>query len=100
QKLSEARLERPRPHLDDKIISGWNGLMVSAFAKAYQILGDKTSLKSAERAALFLRSHLYDAKTHQLFRRWRDGERQVSGIADDYAFVVQGLLDLYEADFN
>jgi len=100
KKLLEARSRLPRPHLDDKIVSGWNGLMISAFAKGYQALGDKTSLESAERAAIFLKKNLYDPKTHVLYRRWREGDRQAHGIADDYAFVSQGLIDLYEADFN
>jgi len=100
EKLLDARSRLPRPHLDDKIISGWNGLMISGFAKGYQILGDRSYLDSAERAARFLKSHLYDAKTHELFRRWRDNDRQARGIADDYAFLTQGLLDLYETDFN
>src|SRR5437879_3123700 len=60
-KLFEARTHRPRPHLDDKIVSGWNGLMISAFAKAYQILGDKAYLEAAEKSAGFLKNKLYDA---------------------------------------
>jgi uncharacterized protein YyaL (SSP411 family) len=100
KKLFEARLKRPRPQLDDKIIAGWNGLMISAFARAYQILADKAYLESARRAAEFLRGNLYDPKTQTLYRRWREGERRVPGIADDYAFVIQALLDLYEADFD
>src|SRR5205807_2497449 len=96
----EARTHRPRPHLDDKIVSGWNGLMISAFAKAYQILGDKTYLQAAQKAARFLKEMLYDPKAQALYRRWREGDRQALGIADDYAFVTQGLLDLYEADFR
>jgi uncharacterized protein YyaL (SSP411 family) len=100
RKLFDARSHRPRPHLDDKIISGWNGLMISAFAKAYQVLGEASYLESAQRSATFLRKNLYDSKTRELSRRWRDGGHDVQGIADDYAFVVQGLLDLYEADFD
>jgi uncharacterized protein YyaL (SSP411 family) len=100
KKLLEARSRLPRPHLDDKIISAWNGLMISAFARAYQVLGDKTYLESAQRAANFLKNNLYDPQTQELYRRWRDNDRQAKGIADDYAFVVQGLLDLYESDFN
>jgi len=100
KKLFEVRLKRPKPHLDDKIIMAWNGLMISAFAKAYQILADTAYLESAQRAARFLKTNLYDAKTRVLYRRWREGEKEVFGIADDYVFVVQGLLDLYEADFN
>jgi uncharacterized protein YyaL (SSP411 family) len=96
RKLLAVREKRPRPHLDDKIIAAWNGLMISAFAKAGQILGDKTCLDSARRAARFLKTKQYDPETKTLFRCRRD----VAGIADDYAFVVQGLINLYEADFD
>jgi uncharacterized protein YyaL (SSP411 family) len=100
KRLFDARAKRPRPHLDDKIISGWNGLMISAFAKGFQVLGDPSYLESAQRAAHFMKSHLYDAKTHELYRRWRDNDRQAKGIADDYVFLAQGLIDLYESDFD
>jgi uncharacterized protein YyaL (SSP411 family) len=99
-KLLAARSDRPRPHLDDKVISAWNGLMISAFAKGYEVLGEPAYLASAQKAASFLKDKLYDPGTKTLYRRWRDGDRQALGIADDYAFVTQGLLDLYEVDFN
>src|SRR5262249_41371589 len=99
-KLYEARSRRPRPHLDDKMISGWNGMAISAYAKAYQILDNPAYLESARKAALFVKGKLYDASSHELYRRWRDGNRQARGIADDYAFMAQGLIDLYESDFN
>ncbi|MBI2071050.1 MAG: thioredoxin domain-containing protein [Elusimicrobia bacterium] len=100
QKLFEARAKRPRPHLDDKVLVSWNGLMISAFAKAAQILGEPRYAKAAERSAAFIQTSLYDLKTKRLYRRWREGESKVPGIADDYAFLVQGLLDLYEATFD
>src|ERR1043166_5524133 len=87
-KLFSIRAKRPRPHLDDKIISGWNGLMISAYARGYQVLGDAADLETAQKAARFIKSDLYDAKEHRLYRRWRDGEKQVPAFADDYAFVV------------
>ena len=100
QTLFAARSRRPRPHLDDKIVSGWNGLMLSAYARAAQTFEDPEDLKRAQRAARFLKTTLYDAASATLFRSWRDGATSGPGIADDYAFVVQGLLDLYEADFD
>ncbi len=93
--LLEIRGKRPKPHLDDKIITAWNGLMISAFARGAQVLGDAAYLESAERAAAFLRSHLY--KEGRLVRSYREGASNAAGFADDYAFLIQGLLDLYEA---
>ncbi len=100
QKLFAIRGQRPRPHLDDKIIAAWNGLMISAFARAAQVLDDSRYLEVATRAANFLRSDLYDSSDKILYRNYRGSRSGVEGFADDYAFVVQGLLDLYEASFN
>jgi uncharacterized protein len=98
EKLLSIRNHRPRPHLDDKIISAWNGLMISAFARAAQILDEPRYLESATLAAKFIRTNLYDGKL--LFRNYREGRSAIEGFADDYAFVIQGLLDLYEASFD
>jgi len=94
------RAKRPRPHLDDKIISAWNGLMISAFARAAQVLDEPRYLENATRAAKFLRANLYDDKSKLLFRNYRESRSHVEGFADDYAFVIQGLLDLYEVSFD
>ena len=100
KKLFSIRSKRPRPHLDDKIIAAWNGLMISAYARAGQALDDSRYLEVAQNAAKFVRGNLYDEKSGLLFRSYRDGRSNIEGFADDYAFVVQGLLDLYEASFN
>jgi uncharacterized protein YyaL (SSP411 family) len=100
KKLFAIRAKRPRPHLDDKIIAAWNGLMISAYARAARVLDEPRYLETATRAAKFLRANLYDEKSKLLFRSYRDGRSAVEGFADDYAFVVQGLLDLYEASFD
>ncbi len=97
--LFELRAKRPRPHLDDKIITAWNGLMISAFARAAQVLDDPAYLESAQRAAAFIHEHLY-TKDGQLLRNYRQGASEVYGFAEDYAFLIQGMLDLYEADFD
>ena len=97
ERLRQARARRPRPGLDDKVLASWNGLALSAFAKAAQAFGEARYLDAAVKAASFLRRHLYDTATGRLWRRWREGERAVWGTADDYAFVAQGLLDLYDA---
>jgi uncharacterized protein YyaL (SSP411 family) len=99
-KLFSIRAKRPRPHLDDKIIAAWNGLMISAFARAAQVLDDERYREIATRAANFLRRNLYEEKSQLLFRNYRGGRSDIEGFADDYAFVVEGLLDLYEASFD
>jgi uncharacterized protein YyaL (SSP411 family) len=98
--LFDHRAQRPRPHLDDKVLTSWNGLMISAFARGAQVLNDDRYLAAAQKSAEFIRRHLYERSTGRLQRRWRDGEAQGPAIADDYAFFVQGLLDLFETDFN
>ncbi len=99
-KLFEARSRRPRPSLDDKILTAWNGLMLSALARAAAVLGEEKYLTAAEQAAAFIRSKLYDAATGTLRRRYRQGEAAIDGFLEDYAFLIQGLLDLYEASFR
>ena len=100
QKLFSIRSKRPRPHLDDKIIAAWNGLMISAFARGAQVLNDAFIWKQRPRAANFIRANLYDESRKILFRSYREGRSEVEGFADDYAFVIQGLLDLYEASLR
>ncbi|MFO7838171.1 MAG: thioredoxin domain-containing protein [Desulfosalsimonadaceae bacterium] len=100
QMLFAARRQRPRPHLDDKVLTAWNGLMISALARAYPVFHDTTYLAAARRAADFIYSRLYDPETGRLFRRWREEEAKFDGLSEDYAFLVQGLLDLYAADFS
>jgi uncharacterized protein YyaL (SSP411 family) len=91
---------RPRPHLDDKILTAWNGLMIGAFAKGAQVLGEDSYLKAAQRAAVFVRDHLFDPASGELQRSYRQGPSNIHGFASDYAFLISGLLDLYEADFD
>ncbi|KAH9786255.1 Thioredox DsbH domain-containing protein [Citrus sinensis] len=139
RKLFDVRSKRPRPHLDDKVIVSWNGLVISSFARASKILkseaesaifnfpvvgsdrnefcekwpasvlhGDSFCSKSveanerkeytevAESAASFIRRHLYDEQTHRLQHSFRNGPSKAPGFLDDYAFLISGLLDLYE----
>ncbi|RIK72892.1 thioredoxin domain-containing protein [candidate division KSB1 bacterium] len=98
--LFEHREQRPRPHLDDKIITAWNGLMISAFSRAYQVLGERMYLEAALRAAGFVLAKNFDPATNTLKRRYRDGEAKYPGHLDDYAYFTLGLLDLYEASFD
>jgi uncharacterized protein YyaL (SSP411 family) len=116
EKLRGVRAKRPRPHLDDKIITAWNGLMISALARGHQVLvgGDgplgrpseparpavAPYLQAAVRAAEFVWRELYHAERGILFRCWREGRGAAEGFAEDYAFLIQGLLDLYDASFQ
>jgi hypothetical protein len=98
--LFDARAKRPRPARDDKIVTAWNGLMISAFARAYQVLDDPAYLEAANKAADFVQQKLYRADTDTLLRSYREGTSEVNGFASDYASLIQGLLDLYEASFD
>ncbi|MFL6569177.1 MAG: thioredoxin domain-containing protein [Chthoniobacterales bacterium] len=100
EKLFVAREKRPRPHLDDKIITAWNGLMISAFARAAAVLNAPEYLEMAERAMRFLREQLFDEKRGILRRSYREGPGSIDGFAEDYAFVIQALLDLYSTSFD
>ncbi|XP_053541368.1 spermatogenesis-associated protein 20 isoform X3 [Ictalurus punctatus] len=104
-KLADVRGSRPPPHLDTKMLASWNGLMLSGFARVGAVLGDQTLLQRAEQTAQFLRKHLWDEEgQHMLHSCYRGDNMEVeqtaspiSGFLDDYAFVVSGLLDLFEA---
>ncbi|MCI0665306.1 MAG: thioredoxin domain-containing protein [Acidobacteria bacterium] len=96
-RLLAARSKRPRPILDDKVLASWNGLVISAFAHAAQVLGDPGYLESAQRSAGYILAKLYDPQTKRLLRRYRAGEARHDANLDDYAFLTAGLLDLYEA---
>jgi uncharacterized protein YyaL (SSP411 family) len=98
--LFEARSKRPRPYRDDKIITAWNGLMISAFARASNVLKEKRYAEAARRAAIFIKENLYDVGARTLWRRYRDGEARHEAQLDDYAFLIQGMIDLYEASFD
>jgi len=108
-KLQERRATRPRPHLDDKVLTAWNGLMIGAFARAARTVVVEADLKvrlyqigpyidSARRAALFIWKHLWKPETQTLLRRYRKGDAAVEGYAEDYAYLIFGLLELFQAD--
>ncbi|HEX9006289.1 MAG TPA: thioredoxin domain-containing protein [Bacteroidota bacterium] len=96
-RLLEARSKRPRPLRDDKILTSWNGLMLGAFARAGAILDDSLFLHTAERAADFLLTRMVDPVSGTLRRRFRKEEARFEGHLDDYAFLVAGLLQLFQA---
>jgi len=101
-KLFEARRKRLHPHKDDKVLADWNGLMVAALSKASQVFGEdfKGNIYSeaAESAMNFILDEM--CAEGKLFHRYRDVEAGIPGTLDDYAFVVWGLLELYEATFK
>jgi uncharacterized protein YyaL (SSP411 family) len=96
--LFEARAKRPRPQRDDKVLACWNGLMIHALARGHQALSDEAYLKAAQEAAAFFVDKMWEGGV--LYRRHAGGERAIEGQADDYAFLAQGLLSLYDSDFN
>jgi hypothetical protein len=98
--LFAERNRRPRPHLDDKILTSWNGLALTALSKGFLVLGHEKYLEAARKTAAFIHEHLYDAATGNLKRRWRDGDSGIEGLAEDYIFLIQGLLDLYRAGLD
>ena len=97
QKMFDERAKRVRPHLDDKILSSWNGLMLGAVARAAIVLNEPKYLEAAEANLAFLRRELWDAETKTLHHRWRDGQRDDVQLLDAYAFLLDGVLHLYEA---
>ena len=98
--LLGARSRRVRPHLDDKILSSWNGLMISAFARGGAALREPRYAEAARRAAEFILDNLYHSESGILLRRYRQGEAAIPGFLDDYALFSQALLDLYETQFD
>jgi uncharacterized protein len=100
QTLFEARAKRPRPHLDDKIITAWNGLMISGLARAGAALNEPKFTQLATEAAQFLHDQVCAQPGKNLHRSWREGERGPKAFASDYAALIHGLIDLYQAGLN
>ena len=109
QILFDVRQRKPRPQLDDKVLTAWNGLMIAAFARASRVLGGgalgqddvenptAAHLQSASAAASFIRDAMWNAKTRTLFRRYRAGSAAIDGYAEDYACLIFGVLELFQA---
>ncbi len=98
--LFEARSRRPRPPVDDKIVTAWNGMIISALARASQALDEPRYLERAQVTAKFIEAHLCDSQTGKLWRSYRSGSPGVEGFLDDYTDLIAGLLDLYQAGFD
>jgi uncharacterized protein YyaL (SSP411 family) len=99
EKLLQAREERVKPFRDEKIITGWNGLMIGALAYVYQVFGRETDYQLAREAAEFILGSLR-LPDGSLARIYKDGQAKIEAMLDDYAFLAQGLINLYEADFD
>jgi uncharacterized protein len=117
KKMLDARNQRVRPHLDDKILASWNGLMLGAFARAHAVLGDGAYRAAAEKNLAFIQEKLWvsgsesrlqaagpaeagtpnEKRIGTLFHRWRDGERDDVQLLEAYAFLLSGVIELYEA---
>jgi uncharacterized protein YyaL (SSP411 family) len=116
RKMFDAQSRRVRPHLDDKILASWNGLMLGAMARAYAVLGDEKYRAAAEKNLAFIQEKLWVQRAADilsaeqtekmnfrqdagstLFHRWRDGERDNVQLLEAYAFQLSGVIDLYEA---
>jgi uncharacterized protein YyaL (SSP411 family) len=117
KKMLDARSKRIRPHLDDKILASWNGLMLGAMARAYAVLGNEKYLAAAEKNVAFLQQKLWlpgsesrlqavapanaetpnEGRVGTLYHRWRDGQRDNVQLLEGYAFMLDGVIQLYEA---
>jgi uncharacterized protein YyaL (SSP411 family) len=96
KKMFVVRAKRVRPHRDDKVLASWNGLMLGALARASAVLGDDSYLAAAEKNVAFLKGKLWDEKTKTLYHRWRQGERDRVQLHEAYAFLLSGVLELYQ----
>jgi uncharacterized protein len=97
--LFQYREKRIRPHRDDKVTTDWNGLMIAALARGGRVYGNMAYLDAATKAARFILKHLR-REEGRLLHRWREGEAAMPANLDDYAFLIAGLIELYEATFD
>ncbi len=96
--LFATREQRPKPFRDEKILTAWNGLMISGMIQAYNVLGDQEALEAVRQTIAFLQRHMLRAG--RLFRTYKDGQAKLNGYLDDYAFLIAALLDTFEATFE
>jgi uncharacterized protein YyaL (SSP411 family) len=105
-RMFQERLGRPRPHRDDKVLTAWNGLMIGACARLARVqrglapdshAASEPYLQAARRAAAFIRERMWNAGSQTLLRRYRDGHAEIDAYAEDYAYLIFGLLELLQA---
>ncbi|MGU7774718.1 thioredoxin domain-containing protein [Burkholderia sp. MR1-5-21] len=99
ERMLAARAQRVRPARDDNVLTGWNGLMIEGLCAAFQATGSAEYLGAAKRAAIFIENRL-TLSDGGVFRVWKDGMAKVPGFLEDYAFLCNALLDLYESCFD
>lgn len=100
EKLFSVRAKRVRPGLDDKVLTSWNGLMLGAIARAGRVLDEPLYLAAAEKNLDFIQKYLWDEKGGRLYHRWRDGERDSVQLLETHAFLLEGVIDLYEVTLD
>jgi uncharacterized protein YyaL (SSP411 family) len=99
RKLFEVREKRVKPFRDEKIITSWNGLMISALSSAHQVFGRDDDYQTARKAALFVLDAI-KMPNGNLGRVYKDNQIKIEAMLDDYSFLTKGLIDLFETDFN
>ncbi|MFT7297367.1 MAG: hypothetical protein ACI81S_001282 [Sphingobacteriales bacterium] len=99
KKIFDIREKRIHPYKDDKVLTSWNGLMIAALTKSYEVFGDEKYINLAKGSADFILTNMVNSEG-ELMHRYRDGEVGILGHAEDYAFFIQGLLGLYETTFE
>ena len=100
QKLFDVRVKRIRPHLDDKILVSWNGLLLGPLARAAIILDDPAYLAAAKKNVTFVQSKMWDASTKTLYHRFRDGHRDSAQLLSAYASYLNGTIELYQCTLD
>jgi uncharacterized protein YyaL (SSP411 family) len=100
EKMFQARSKRIRPHLDDKVLASWNGMMLGAISRAAVVLNDDSYRAAATKNLRFLKEKLWDGNSKTLYSRWRDGERDNVQLLDAYANLLAGVLEIYEASLD
>lgn len=98
EKLLAVRNEREKPRLDDKVLTSWNALMLSAYVHAYRALGDEQYLITAIKTATYLLTKVISSQ-YFISRNCKNGKSEIAGLLDDYAFVIAALIDLYQVSF-
>lgn len=98
--LLKVRARRVRPAIDDKVLTSWNSLMISALSAGARVFEEPRYEAAAKRAAQLILTKLYDPKSAKLLRRYRAGDAAIPGFLDDYAYFAQAMIDLYETTFD